>query len=57
MSTSTAKQIAYSSGVRQLEGVVLRIEALEAKIVEQQTTIAALQSTVLALKHQKDSAV
>lgn len=53
MSTSTAKALAYQTGIKQMEGVALRIEALERTVAEQQTAITALQSTVLALKHQK----
>lgn len=57
MSTSTAKALAYQTGIKQMEGVALRIEALEAKTAQQQTTIEALQSAVLALKHSKSPTV
>ncbi len=46
-----AHLIAYKTGITSLEPVLLRIFNLERIVTEQQTTIAALQSTVLALKH------
>jgi len=48
-----ADALSYKTGIRDLGPLLLRIITLERTVTEQQTTIAALQSTVLALKHKK----
>jgi hypothetical protein len=48
-----AKALAYKTGIKELEPIIRRLIALEETVVEQQTKITALQTTVLALKYPK----
>lgn len=48
-----ASAIAYKTGIRELAPLVLRLISAESTIAEQAVQIAALQSTVLKLKHGK----
>ena len=50
-----ASKIAYRIGLLELTPVLVRLFNAEAKVAEQEIKISALQSTVLALKHGRET--
>jgi hypothetical protein len=50
-----ARALCYKIGIKELEPFIRRTLALEAKVAEQATQIQALQTTVLQLKHGRET--